>query len=223
MREDLMARILRPLTVAALCAAALALAQPATAQLGGRTAEEWIKTLDSQNRLQSLKVDEVVAALKIKPGMVVADIGAGTGIFTIPLATATRPGGKAVAVDVDEGLLKHIKERATAQGAANVETIKGAFTDPLLPNAGVDLAFICDVLHHIQDRAPYIKALAADLKPGGRIAVIDFKPGQGGHRGQPEMQVSQEEANGFMTAAGLKQVEEINLFDDKYFIVWAKP
>ena len=218
-----MLRIFRPLTVAALCAASLAIAQPAAAQLGGRTSEEWIKTLDSQARLQSLKVDEVVTALKLKPGMVAADIGAGTGIFTIPLAAATRPDGKVIAVDVDEGLLKHIKERATAQGAANVETLKGAFADPLLPNASVDLAFICDVLHHIQDRAPYIKALAADLKPGGRIAVIDFEAGMGGHRGQPEMQVSQEQANEFMTAAGLKQVEEINLFEDKYFVIWAKP
>lgn len=218
-----MVRISRSFAAVALFAASLAVASPAAAQLGGRSAEEWIKTLDSQTRLQSLKVDEVVAALKLKPGMTVADIGAGTGIFTIPLAAATRPGGKVYAVDLDEGLLKHIKERAAAQNAPNVETIKGAFTDPNLPNGSLDLAFICDVLHHIQDRAPYIKALAADLKPGGRIAVVDFKPEMGGHRGQPEMQVSPEQANGFMTAAGLKQVEEIKLFEDKYFVIWAKP
>src|SRR5918999_6272172 len=83
---------------------------PAGAQLGTRTAEEWIKTLESANRIQGLKIQETIAALQLKPGLIVADIGAGTGVFTLPLARAVRPGGTVYAVEVDEKLLAPITE-----------------------------------------------------------------------------------------------------------------
>ena len=201
---------------------ALALAQPAAAQLANRSADEWIATLETQTRMQSLKIVETMAKLQIKPGQVVADIGAGTGIFTIRFSPAVKPGGKVYAVDVDEKLLDHIIEVATEQGIVNIEPIFADFDDPLLPGQ-IDLAFINDVLHHIEHRELYIKNLAGYVKPGGRIAVIDFKPDMGGHRGQPELQVSQEQATAWMAAAGLKPVEEIkDLFTDKWFVIFAK-
>ncbi len=198
------------------------LAHPAAAQLANRSAEEWIKTLESANRIQGLKVTETIARLRVQPGQLVADIGAGTGIFAIRFAPAVRPGGKVYAVEVDEKLLDHIKETATKQGIVNVETVHGQYDDPALPGP-IDLAFINDVLHHIEHREAYLKNLARYLKPTGRIAVIDFKPEQGGHRGQPELQVSQEQTTAWMAAAGLKPVEEIrDLFTDKWFVIYAK-
>ena len=196
-------------------------AQPAAAQLGGRSAEEWMKTLDSPARVQGLKITEVVAALKLKPGMLVADIGAGTGVFSIPLARAVRPGGKLYAVEVDEKLLAHIVEVGTEQGVTNIESVYAEFNDPLLP-PGVDLAFIHDVLHHIEARDVYLKNLAGYLKPGGRIAVIDFKAGVGGHRNEPAMQLGQEQVTGMMATAGMKPAEEIALFEDKWFVIFVK-
>jgi ubiquinone/menaquinone biosynthesis C-methylase UbiE len=205
-------------TVAVL---ALAGAPAAHAQLATRSAEQWLKTLDSPARIQGLKIQEVMAAVRLKPGQIVADIGAGTGVFSLPLARAVRPGGTAYAVEVDEALLKHIAETATEQGVANIQTVYGDYHDPLLP-APVDLAFIHDVLHHIEKRAEYIKNLAGYIKPGGRIAVIEFKPGQGGHRTDAALQVSEQQAGEWMTAAGLKQVEEIQLFEDKWFRIYQK-
>lgn len=203
-----------------LCAAGLA--RPAVAQLANRSAEEWIKTLESKNRLEGLKIYETMAALKVKPGMKVADIGAGTGVFSIPLALAVKPGGTAYAVDIDQGLLDHIADKAGEQGMMNLQVVLGAFTDPNLPD-DIDLALINDVLHHIEKRAEYLKALAGYLKPGGRIAVIDFIPGQGGHRDQPELQVSQETATKWMAEAGLKPIEEFNkMFADKWFVIFGK-
>jgi arsenite methyltransferase len=196
-------------------------AHPAAAQLGNRTAEEWITTLDSPARLQGLKIGEVIPALKLKPGMLVADIGAGTGIFSLPLARAVRPGGKVFAVEVDEKLLAHIVETGTEQGVTNIEPIYGEYDDPLLP-PDVDFAFIHDVLHHIQAREAYVKKLAGYLKPGGRIAVIDFKAGVGGHRNDSTMQLTQEQVTALMAAAGLKLTEEVALFEDKYFVIFAK-
>lgn len=201
---------------------AAGLPRPAAAQLGARSTEEWIKTLESQNRVAGLKIRETIEALKIRPGEIVADVGAGTGIFALQFGAAVRPGGKVYAVEVDEGLVHHIAERATEQGMGTViETIYGEYTDPLLP-APVDLAFINDVLHHIENRAAYLKALTGYLKPTGRVALIDFYPDKGGHRDQPALQVSREEADALMAAAGLKVLEEVKIFDDKYFVIYVK-
>jgi arsenite methyltransferase len=201
---------------------AVGLARPAAAQLGSRSTEEWIKTLESPQRIAGLKIPETVAALKIKPGEIVADLGAGSGAFTVALAGAVRPGGKVYAVDVDEGLLHHIDERAIETGLGTyIQTIYGEYNDPLLP-PGVDLAFINDVLHHIEDRAGYLKALAGYLKPGGRVALIDFHPEKGGHRNEPALQVSREQADKLMADAGLKPLEEVKLFEDKYFVIYGK-
>jgi ubiquinone/menaquinone biosynthesis C-methylase UbiE len=203
---------------------AAGLAQPAAAQLATRSAEEWKQTLESPARIAGLKIQETIAALKLKPGQVVADIGAGTGVFSMPLGIAVKPGGKVYAVEVDQELVDLINEKATETGATNfVEAILGEYTDPNLP-VDIDVAFINDVLHHIEDRATYLKNLAAYLKPGGRMAIIDFKPSQGGHRTQPELQVTQELATKWLADAGLKPVEEnTTLFTDKWFVIFAKP
>ena len=195
--------------------------RPAAAQLAPRSAEEWIKTLEAPNRVAGLKVAETLAALKVKPGMIVADIGAGSGLFTIPLARALRPGGTVLAVEVDEDLLHHITEAATEQGIINVKPVYAEYTDPVLPEPA-DLALINDVLHHIEDRATYLRNLAKYMKPGGRVALIDFIPEKGGHRGQPELQISKEQATALMAQAGLSPVEDIPLFEDKYFVVFAR-
>src|SRR5579864_7428665 len=91
----------------ALCLVA-GLAHPASAQLASRSAEEWIATLESPQRIASLHIDETLAALKLKRGDIVADIGAGSGLFEAPLAHAVSPGGKVYAVDIEQGLVDHV-------------------------------------------------------------------------------------------------------------------
>ena len=126
------------------------------------------------------------------------------------------------AVDVDQGLLDNIKRRAAEGRLTNVKTVLGRFTDPALPTRDVDVAFIYDVLHHIDDRATYLESLAQYLKPTGRIALVDYVPGMGGHKDQPALQVSPSKAKELMAAAGFVPVEEIALFEDKYFVVYAR-
>ncbi len=215
-----MSRVPR-LPLLTLAVGLLAAAGPVHAQLGARSTEEWLKTLDSQNRVARLKVEEAVSRLGLAPGAVVADIGAGSGVFTLPLARAV-PQGRVYAVDIDRGLVDHIARKAEEARAANVRPVLGAFTDPQLPARDVDLAFIFDVLHHIEDRATYLRSLASYLRPGGRIAVIDFHPELGPHKNDPKLQVTRDQTREWMAAAGLRPLAEHLLYDDKWYVVYGR-
>ena len=215
-------RQLSPLACLFWALLALFITQPAAAQLGSRPAEEWIRVLDASDRVSGLKIPEVIAALKVKAGQVVADIGAGSGVFSLPIGRAVRPGGTVYAVDIDQALLDHVEMEATEQGMVNVKPILGGPSDPLLP-VDVDLVFMNDVLHHIEDRAGYLATLALYLKPGARIAIIDFRADQSPHKDDPTMIVTEEQATKWLEPAGLKPVEHINLYTDRWFVVYAKP
>ena len=216
-------RCRRPtLVLLAAVAWMLSLASVLQAQLGSRTADEWVTTLESPARLATLKIDDVVARLRLRPGDVVADIGAGSGLFEGRLAAAVGPSGRVYAEDVDQKLLAHIDARAAALKVTNVSTILGTFTDPRLPVRNVDVAFIYDVLHHIGDRPAYLKTLATYLKPTGRIAVVEFHPEKGGHPNQPELHVPRSLGDTLLAAAGFKPAEVVNLFDEKWFVIYSR-
>jgi ubiquinone/menaquinone biosynthesis C-methylase UbiE len=209
----------RPLVLAV--AIIVALGASVAAQLASRPADEWRKVLDSPERVAALRIDEVIARLKLKPTDVIADLGAGTGPFDVPFARAVSS-GTVYAVEVDEGFLPRIEEKTRAAGVTNVRTVLGVFTDPKLPASNIDVAFMHDVMHHIADRAGYFKTLATYLKPNARIAIIDFNPAQSPHQDQPAMQVSKEQARAVLAGAGFKQVEDIALFDDKWFLMFSR-
>ncbi|HXT71456.1 MAG TPA: methyltransferase domain-containing protein [Vicinamibacterales bacterium] len=211
---------MRRLTVA--IALALAASASLAAQLGGRPAEEWIKTLDGTTRVSSLKIDEVVAAMKLQPGQTVADIGAGSGLLSVPVAKTVGPKGRVYSVEIDAGFFPAIQKRAADNGLANIQTVLGTFTDPKLPVARIDLAFFHDVLHHIQDRGPYLKTLSKYLSRTGRIFVVDFEGGQGPHAQQADLQVSREQLTGWMTEAGFVQTADAKLFRDKYVLTFSR-
>ena len=198
----------------------------ARAQLAPRKAEEWVPTLEGRQRAATLKIDEVVSRLSLKAGMVVADIGAGSGVFSRPLAEAVAPSGKVYAVDIQQDLLDYINKRDQQDNIRNIQTVLGEFDDPKLPARDVDLAFINDVLHHIQHRAAYLKTLGAYLKPSGRIAIIEMDKNdpKTPHRSQPELLVGREEVEQWMSDAGFRQVEEYpDLFPGtKWFVVFAR-
>src|SRR5262249_47345194 len=125
--------------------------QPAGQSRGGRSAEEYIKLLESERRIEGLQVAKVVDALKVRPDDRVCDLGAGSGLFTRPLAR--KAGGKGVvyAVDINDELLKHVERTAQEQKLANIKPILASETDPKLPEP-VDLITIIDTLHHIGNR-----------------------------------------------------------------------
>lgn len=192
------------------------------AQLASRPAETWIKSLDAPNRIARLRIDDTLARLKLQPGDVVADIGAGAGTWSVPLAKAVLPNGKVYAVDIDQKLVDHVAAKAGEAKLTNVQTVLGKFTDPNLPARDVDLVFIFDVLHHIEDRAAYLRNLAPYLKPTGRVAVIDFHPELGPHKNDPALQVTRAQTKAWMAEAGLKPTEEHELFHDSWFVIYSR-
>jgi ubiquinone/menaquinone biosynthesis C-methylase UbiE len=115
--------------------------------------------------------DDVVAALEIQPGAVVADIGAGEGYFVSYLADAVGDGGRVYAVEVDEDLVGALEERFGDD--ARVRVVHGGYDDPKLPNGGVDLVLIVNTYHHIDDRPAYFRRLARDLTSEGRVAILE--------------------------------------------------
>ena len=214
-------RLFRPaLLVLSFCAAA-SIAGPVFAQVGVRPADQWIATLDNPERIAGMKVAELIEKLGVQREMVVADVGAGSGVLTGPLALATGPRGVVYASDIDKALLAHIEKRAQDSRLPNIRTVLGSFTDPLLPQA-VDLALMNDVLHHVQDRAAYLKNLARHLKKGGRLAIVEFKPEGSPHQGQPELIVSEAQVNDWADAAGLERSQAFALYADRYFVIYAK-
>jgi len=117
---------------------------------------------------------KVIAALQIREGMRIADLGAGGGYFTFHLAKAAGPSGRVYAVDIDKGTNELIAERAKKDGVNNVTTILAKSNDPLLPESGVDLVFTSNAYHHIDNRVVYFSNLRKYIRSGGRIAIIDF-------------------------------------------------
>src|SRR6476620_4211392 len=115
------------------CLAGLMLAGGATniqAQLAARKADEGVTTLEGPQRIATQKIEAVLSKLDLKPGMVVADIGAGSGLFSRPLAKAVAPSGKVYAVDIQQDLLDHIDKRDKEENIRNIQTVLGALTDP---------------------------------------------------------------------------------------------
>ena len=211
----------RVCVVAAAIIVASVLPDKATAQLASRPAAEWTKTLESPERIAGLRTGEVIAKLNLKPTDVVADLGAGTGLFSLPLAKAV-PSGRVYSVELDEGFLTQIRSKAKAENVTNIVPVLGKFTDPSLPARDVDVAFFHDVLHHVENRAAYLKNVASYLKPGGRIVVIEFNPGDSPHKAEPSLIVSREQTAGWMAESGLVPDADIQLFPDKYFVVYRR-
>ena len=197
--------------------------------------KEWIKRLERPERIPGLKTGEVAAALKLKPGDVVADIGAGTGAFSLPFAKAVAPSGKALAVDISQDLLDYMNEKAAKEHVSNLQTILGQRDDPRLPKGAVDVAFFHDVFHNMNDRQAYLKVLAPSLKPGGRAAIVEqeFDDPIAKQWDRPEDRITKDQLKTWMTNAGFHFVAEFDMFQGnknpkgtgmpaRWFVVYAR-
>jgi ubiquinone/menaquinone biosynthesis C-methylase UbiE len=135
--------------------------------------EKYAKSFDDPARDAWQMPARVIETLRLRPDASVADIGAGTGYFSVRLARAV-PTGTVYAVDIEPAMLAHIGQRAGSESLGNIVTIQATGASANLPKP-VDMILIVDTYHHLPDRPAYFRALAKSLSPGGRIAIIDFK------------------------------------------------
>jgi arsenite methyltransferase len=182
----------------------------------------YIRALEDPGRDAWQRPEEVVAKLGLRPGETVADIGAGSGYFTVRLARVVGPGGKVYAVDIDQGMLDYIRERAEKDHLENIRTILADPHDPKLATSSVDLIFICDTLHHISEREKYYPLLARALKPGGRLVDVDF------HKrslplGPPvAMKISRKQLIEEVKPAGFHLAKDYEFLPYQYFLIFTR-
>jgi cyclopropane fatty-acyl-phospholipid synthase-like methyltransferase len=169
--------------LACLCAGAVSLHAQAAAQHHRRLfPPENLGMLEAPDRSAWQKPDQIMDALNIADGSRVADIGAGSGWFTIRLAQRVGPTGVVYAQDVQKQMLDATRRRVQREGLSNVETRLGAGNSPNLPKAALDAVLVVDTYPEVlvEDRVVFLKNLAAALKPAGRLGIVNYKPGRGG-------------------------------------------
>ena len=171
-------RIPRRGLVCCACALLLLVVSPVHSQQTGLTAAH----IASAER----EVPALVTLLELKPGMTVGDVGAGFGAWTVQFAKALGPSGRVYANDIGAAQLSALREQVARDGLATVTVVEGAVASANLPEQCCDAILVRDAYHHFAQANDMVKSLASALKPGGRLAIIDFPPRAGGHGVTPE-------------------------------------
>ncbi len=176
--------------------------------------------LESSARDRWQLPEEVLEALGVAPGQTIADIGAGGGYFTERFSRKVGPAGRVFATDVQKTMVRKLERRVEKRDLANVTVIRGAFDDPRLPPASCDLVFFSSVYKEIDERPRYLQHVMKTLKPGGRVAILEYRP-QTREPGPPrEHRLSEETVLAEMGAAGFELVERHDFLPREYFLVF---
>lgn len=181
--------------------------------------EQWVARFERPGREVYDKRHEIIAATGVHPGMVVADIGAGTGLFTRLFSAAVGPSGKVIAVDVSRVFIDNILRIARERGLNNVEGIVNTQTDTLLSARSIDLAFLSDTYHHFEQPLSMMKSIHRALRPGGILVVIDFqKHGHSSGWVKGHVRAGSETVVEEIRAAGFEFAEQEKFLHDNYFL-----
>ena len=190
---------------------------PSTHQHSFSDAERWAQVFDDPARDAWQKPDEVLKALALPPDAIVADIGAGTGYFSVRLA-AQLPRGHVYAADVELSMVRHLAERAARENLRNLVPVHSQVDTPGLPTKA-DLVLLVDTYHHLEGRERYFRGLRELLTPTGRVAIIDFRVdspiGPPKHQRMAQAQVEAE-----MKAAGYVVAARHDFLPRQYFLVF---
>lgn len=185
----------------------------------------WVERFEREGREVYDHREEIVKLAEIPTGSVVADIGAGTGMFVPLLLNATGAQGKVIAVDIVPKFLAHIRGEAQERGQSKqIETVLCTAESTRLPEASIDFAFICDTYHHFEHPEKTMTSLHRALRPGGMVYLIDFKRVEGessdwilSHVRASESTVIQE-----VESAGFEKVGKVDLLKDNYILHFRK-
>ena len=184
-----------------------------------RDIETYISRLESPERTAALQVERVIETLGLRSSDTVADIGSGPGVFSLPLGEKLSS-GLVYAVDVEPKQLDALRTRLADAKLTNVVPVLGGFEDPFLPANGVDLVLVVDTYHHIENRKPYFGRLKRVLRDGGRLAIVEWKPGPLRMGPPPDHKLAEGEREAELRAAGFERVESFDFLELHDFEVW---
>jgi ubiquinone/menaquinone biosynthesis C-methylase UbiE len=198
-------------------------APPPTAaelQHAHRDTKAYIAMLEGPARDAYQKPDEVVRALALKPGETVADIGSGSGYFTLRLAKAVGDTGHVYGVDIDPDLVRYLNRRIRNAGLRNVQTVLSEPDDPLLPDRSIDRFLIVDTWHHIDNQERYLALMKKLLKPGGQIVMIDYQKRELPVGPPMSMKIARGDLVRQMVENGFRLEKEHTFLPYQYFLVF---
>lgn len=187
--------------------------------------DEWVKKFEGESRETYQKRKEIVEACQIDPGMTIADIGAGTGLFTRLFADAVGKNGIVYAVDISPKFLEHIRDSAAKMNLSNVKTILGNDYSAELPESSIDVVFICDTYHHFEFPSRMMTSIHKALKPHGRVVLIDFirVADQSTDWVMSHVRAGEDVFEREITECGFKRVSEVDgLLKENYLIIFEK-
>jgi ubiquinone/menaquinone biosynthesis C-methylase UbiE len=186
----------------------------------------YIKRFESESREVYVQREAIVAAVGLKPGQAVADIGAGTGLFARRFADIVGPEGKVYAVDISRPFLDHIAREARQRGHAHIQTIQGTQDSTNLPAGSVDAAFLSDTYHHLEQHERILASIHRALRPGGRLVVVEFDRRKGVSTDFVLKHVRADKAQFLseITAAGFEPIQVSNppALKENFFAVFRK-
>jgi len=171
---------------------------------------------------------QIMGALHLEPGMMVAEVGAGTGYFTRQIAGLVAPEGKVLAVDIIPEFLEELATRAEAAGIDNIEVILGDLTDPKLPQDSVDLIFLGDSYHHFGEPIPMLQHMRAALKPGGRMAIVDWERAanpsfeRAGLDWESHIRLGSQGVIDEVTSHGFRLVEQPDFLEWQFYLIFER-
>jgi ubiquinone/menaquinone biosynthesis C-methylase UbiE len=185
---------------------------------------QWVRAFENPGRELYAKRHAIVAATDIRPGMQVADIGAGTGLFTRLFSSRVAPTGKVYAVDISATFIENILRTCREQGLANVEGVVNTPREVALADDSIDLAFIADTYHHFEYPATMMASIRRALRPGGRLVIIDFRrdPRVSSQWVMQHVRADRDTVIREIRAAGFRFVEDKAVLDSNYFLVFRK-
>jgi ubiquinone/menaquinone biosynthesis C-methylase UbiE len=186
--------------------------------------KEFVGKFEVESREVYVHRKEIVSACKIEPGMAVADVGAGTGLFTRLFAAAVGPEGKVYAVDIAPKFIEHISKTCKEAGQKNVTGVVCTPTSVELPADSVDLVFVCDTYHHFEFPFKTLSSIHRALRPGSRLVLVDFQRVEGkssdwilGHvRAGREVFVKE------VVTSGFKEIGEEKFLKENYLVRFEK-
>jgi ubiquinone/menaquinone biosynthesis C-methylase UbiE len=183
----------------------------------------WAREFEDPARDEWQKPAAVVGALGLRPGHRVADIGAGSGYFSRRFAEVVGDQGVVFAVDIEPNMLRYLSDQAEKTGRENILPVLGAPGSPMLPLRSVDVVFICNTVHHVEERPRYYQKLRRALVPGGRLVIVDFEKRDLPVGPPAEMKIAAEALIQEVTAAGFVLKERKNLLPYQYFLIFENP